>query len=629
MFACLSRLGDASGKSTNLLWRAAVARNFSGHADHVFDEMLQRDLSSLNSQLSSYLRGGNPDGTLGLFVNMHRASPVLTSHTFTPVLGACALSSYPKTGRQVHALMIKQGAETGTISKTALIDMYSKHGSLADSVAVFDSVEDKDVVSWNALLSGFLRNGKGKEALGVFAAMCRDKVAISEFTLCSVVKTCASLKILQQGKQVHAVVVVTGRDLVVLGTSIISFYSSVGLMSEAMKVYFGLNVRTDEAMLNSLVSGCIRNRNYEDALLLMSRRRPNVRVLVSSLASCSDNSDLWIGKQIHCVALRNGFLSDSKLCNGLMDMYGKCGQIAQARAVFIAITSKTVVSWTSMIDAYGVNGDGVKALETFREMCEEGSGVLPNSVTFLVVLSACAHAGLVEEGKECFGMMKDKYGLLPGTEHYVCFIDILSKAGDTEEIWRLVERMNDNGNNLPYAIWVAVLSACSLNMDVTRGEYAARRVMEEKGHDETASVYVLVSNFYAAIGKWDMVEEMREKLNKKEKTMIRALSTRKDRGGYKKLGGEKEEEREAAGVRLLEGKVQSVPAELKKPVEKTGGSVHPLLSFFDIGSQRKKKKTKTKKSKTTAKPEFSRYLEYVKEGGVWDATSNGPVIYYK
>ncbi|CAH8351657.1 unnamed protein product [Eruca vesicaria subsp. sativa] len=106
--------------------------------------------------------------------------------------------------------------------------------------------------------------------------------------------------------------------------------------------------------------------------------------------------------------------------------------------------------------------------------------------------------------------------------------------------------------------------------------------------------------------------------------MIRAMSTRKDRGSYKKLGGEIEEE--AAGVRLLEGKVQSVPAEVKKPVEKTGGSVHPLLSFFDVGLQRRKKK---KKSTTSAKPEFSRYLEYVKEGGVWDATSNGPVIYYK
>lgn len=513
MLACLSRSGDAS---TNLLWRVALARNFVVHAHHVFDELLQRDLSSLNSQLSSYLRGGDPNGTLDLFVNMHRTSPVLTSHTFTPVLGACALLSYPKTGRQVHALMIKQGAETGTISKTALIDMYSKHGNLVDSITVFDSVEDRDVVSWNALLSGFLRNGKGKEALGVFAAMYRDdKVSISEFTLSSVVKTCASLKILQQGKQVHAMVVVTGRDLVVLGTSIISFYSSVGLMSEAMKVYFGLNVRTDEVMLNSLISGCIRNRNYKDALLLMSRQRPNVRVLVSSLASCSDNSDLWIGKQIHCVALRYGFLSDSKLCNGLMDMYGKCGRIVQARAVFRAVTSKTVVSWTSMIDAYGVNGDGVKALETFREMCEDGSGVLPNSVTFLVVLSACAHAGLVEEGKECFGMMKDKYGLLPGTEHYVCFIDILSEAGETEEIWRLVERMNDGKGNVPCAIWVAVLSACSLNMDVTRGEYAARRLMEEKGHDENASIYVLVSNFYAAIGKWDMVEEMRESLKKK------------------------------------------------------------------------------------------------------------------
>ncbi|CAH8281093.1 unnamed protein product [Arabidopsis lyrata] len=525
MFACLPiggfiRLGDVIGKSTNLVLRYVFIRNFVTHADHLFDELPQRDLSSLNSQLSSYLRSGNPNGTLALFLEMHRASPDLSSHTFTPVLGACALLSYPETGRQVHALMIKQGAETGTISKTALINMYSKYGHLVDSVRVFESVEEKDVVSWNALLSGFLRNGKGKEALGVFAAMCRERVEISEFTLSSVVKTCASLKILQQGKQVHAMVMVTGRDLVVLGTALISFYSSVGLISEAMKVYISLNVHTDEVMLNSLISGCIRNRNYKEAFLLMSRKRPNVRVLSSCLAGCSDNSDLWIGKQIHCVALRNGFVSDIKLCNGLMDMYGKCGQIVQARTLFRAISSKSVVSWTSMIDAYAVNGDGVKALEIFREMCEEGSGVLPNSVTFLVVLSACAHAGLVEEGKECFGMMKEKYRLVPGTEHYVCFIDILSKAGDTEEIWRLVERMMENNKrNIPCAIWVAVLSACSLNMDVTRGEYVARKLMEETG-PENASIYVLVSNFYAAIGKWDVVEELRGKL--KNKGLVKA-----------------------------------------------------------------------------------------------------------
>ncbi|ESQ31130.1 hypothetical protein EUTSA_v10003984mg [Eutrema salsugineum] len=515
MFACLPRLGDFAGKSTNLLNRFVPVRNLVAHADHLFDELSQRDLSLLNSQLSSHLRCGNPNGTLALFLKMHRASPDLSSHTFTPVLGACALLSSPKTGRQVHALMIKQGAETGTISKTALIDMYSKYGHLVDSVTVFESVEDKDVVSWNSLLSGFLRNGKGKEALGVFAAMYRETIEISEFTLCSVVKTCASLKILQQGKQVHAMVVVTGRDLVVLGTAIISFYSSVGLMSEAMKVYISLNYHTDEVMLNSLISGCIRNRKYKEAFLLMRRQRPNVRVLISSLAGCSDNSDLWIGKQIHCVALRNGFVSDSKLCNGLMDMYGKCGQIVQACTMFSAMPSKSVVSWTSMIGAYAVNGDGVKAIEIFREMCKEGSEVLPNLVTFLVVLSACAHAGLVEEGKECFGMMKERYRLVPGTEHYVCFIDILSKAGDTEEIWRLVGRLMENNNrNLPCAIWVAVLNACSLNMDVSRGEYAAMMLMEGTG-PENASIYVLLSNFYAAIGKWDKVEELRGKLKKK------------------------------------------------------------------------------------------------------------------
>lgn len=176
---------------------------------------------------------------------------------------------------------------------------------------------------------------------------------------------------------------------------------------------------------------------------------------------------------------------------------------------------KIVVFWMSMIDAYGVNGDGVKVFEIFREMCEEGSVVLFNLVMFFVVLLVCVYVGLVEEGKECFGMMKEKYGFVLGIEYYVCFIDILSKVGDIEEIWRLVERMNDNGNNFFYVIWVAVFSVCSFNMDVTRGEYVVRRVMEEKGYDEKVSVYVLVLNFYVVIGKWDMVEEMREKLKKK------------------------------------------------------------------------------------------------------------------
>ncbi|CAN8264053.1 unnamed protein product [Cochlearia groenlandica] len=523
MFACLPRLCDVTAKSKNLLYGFVILRRFVAHAGQVFDELPQRDLSSLNSQLSSHLRSGNPNGVLDLFLQMHRASPDLSSHTFTPVLVACALLSYPETGRQVHALMIKQGTDTGTISKTALINMYSKHGNLVDSVKVFESIEDKDVVSWNALLSGFLRNGKGKEALGVFSSMCREKIDISEFTLCSVVKTCASLKTLQQGMQVHAMVVVTGRDLMVLGTAVINFYSSVGLMNEAIKVYMSLNVHMDEVMLISLISGCIRNRNYKEAFQLMSSQRANARVLISSLAACSDNSDLWIGKQIHCVALRSGFVSDSKLCNGLMDMYGKCGQIVQASTLFRAILSKTVVSWTSMIDAYAVNGDGVKALKTFREMCEEGIGVTPNTVTFLVVLSACAHAGLVEEGKKCFGMMKERYGLVPGTEHYGCFIHMLSKAGETEEIWRVVERMMEKNNDkkLPYAIWAAVHSASSLNMDVKGGEYAARRLMEDTKGDDKASNYVSVSNFYAKIGKWDMAEEWRGKL-KMKKGLIKA-----------------------------------------------------------------------------------------------------------
>ncbi|KAJ7944255.1 Pentatricopeptide repeat-containing protein [Quillaja saponaria] len=477
------------------------------HSQYSFDELLDRDLYSLNSLIASYVRNSDAIDAWDLFRQMRCLRSDLDAYTFTPILNVCSMLSDPDRGNQVHGLLIKTGTHTGIVTQTALMDMYSKFDRLGDSLRIFEEMKFKDVVTWNAMASNFLQHGLASDALGVFEAMRRERIEFSEFTLCSMLKTCASLKALKQGKQVHGLVVLMGRDLVVLGTALIDFYSSVEHIDDAVKVFSSLNCRKDDAMHNSLISGCIRNQRYKEAFSIMCMVKPNVIALTIALAACSENSDLWTGKQIHCVAIRQGFTFDTQLCNVLLDMYAKCGKLLHARALFDGICNKDVISWTSMIDAYGSHGHGLESLVLFRKMREGVTGVLPNSVTFLAVLSACGHSGLVEQGRECLILVREKYGLEPGPEHYACFIDILGRAGKIDEAWCLFHNMIKQGTRPTVAVWTALLNACTLNLDVTKGEFAAKNLL--KLESDKSSNYVLLSNFYAAIGRWDSVDELR------------------------------------------------------------------------------------------------------------------------
>ncbi|KAK1373488.1 Pentatricopeptide repeat-containing protein [Heracleum sosnowskyi] len=459
--------------------------------------MSERNISSVNSLLNSLTRNAHFQASWDMFRRMHRVRSDLNSYTFTPTLGACSALPNPLRGRQVHALMIKLGLDGEVITKTALMNMYSKYGLLDDSVLAFEEIRFKDVVTWNAMLSSFLRHDLPFKALDVFKEMREQRVEFSEFSLCSVVKACALLSAYKQGKQVHGLVTVMGRDLVVLGTALIDFYSRVGHIGEAIKIYRGMSGRKDDIMCNSMISGCIRNKKYDFAMSIMSSMRPNAIALTSALSACSENSDLWIGKQIHGVTIRQGFTYDTQLCNVMLDMYAKCGKISSGRLVFEGIPRKDVVSWTSMIDAYGSHGHGLEAFMLFKKMGGEGNGVLPNSVTYLSVLSACAHADMVEEGCECFvTAQEDSVDL--GPEHYACFIDLLSRSGRTDEIWRLFDDMVKDGIKPTAEIWTALLNACRINHDVVRGELSANHLLElepnNPGH------YIALSNFYAAIG---------------------------------------------------------------------------------------------------------------------------------
>ncbi|XP_019053140.1 PREDICTED: pentatricopeptide repeat-containing protein At5g66500, mitochondrial [Nelumbo nucifera] len=483
------------------------------HAKNLFDETSNRDLWSLNALLAAQVRNGDAHAAWHLFRKMHRTRHDLDSYTFTPVIGASTALADLKRGRQVHALVIKTGAVSETVTQTAVMDMYSKCGHLSESVRLFKETRSKDVVTWNTMISGFLCHNLTRDALRVFEAMRKSGVHFSDFTLCSVLKACASLKALKQGREAHALVIVRACDMLVLGTALIDFYSSCGLMDEAINVFRNLNCRKDDAIYNSLVSGCVRNRKYKEAFSIMNYMKPNEIALTSILSACSECSDLWIGKQIHCVTIRLGFEWDTQLLNTLLDMYAKCGKISIARFLFDRIPQKNVVSWTSIIDAYGSHGYGAKALEMFDKMSKEQTGVSPNSVTFLAVLSACGHSGLVEKGRECFVSMRLEHGIIPRSEHYACFIDLLGRAGQLEEAWGVFYDMQKMGNEPMGAVWAALLNACRINLDVKRGEFVARRLLELE--PDKPGNYILLSNFYAAIGRWDVVEELRNLLREK------------------------------------------------------------------------------------------------------------------
>ena len=194
------------------------------HICHSLEEFPLQDIYSFNSQLASYVRNGDIQATWALFRHMYFSCCDLDAYTFTPVLTACSALPGTKHGKQVHGLMIKTGVDVGTVSKTALMNLYSKYGCLDDSVRAFEEIGLKDVVTWNALISSFLRHGLAKKALDVFATMRRKRVPPSEFTFCSVLKALSSLKAFGQGKQIHGLVVVLGHDLVILSTALIDLF---------------------------------------------------------------------------------------------------------------------------------------------------------------------------------------------------------------------------------------------------------------------------------------------------------------------------------------------------------------------------------------------------------------------
>ncbi|VVA37680.1 PREDICTED: pentatricopeptide [Prunus dulcis] len=332
-------------------------------------------------------------------------------------------------------------------------------------------------------------------------------------TLVSILPACATLKFLDLGKLIHGCGIKVGVDSdMALMNALIAFYGKCGNLDTARSLFKGMVVR-NLVLWNAMIAAYEQNNAGTDAIKLFRRMQTeNVEydyiTIVSLISACASLGALNTGRWLHELARMKGFGTNASVTNALIDMYAKCGNIDLAKNVFQGLPHKSVVSWTSIIGACASHGHGDDALMLFSMMKEQGTK--PNSFTFTAVLTACRHAGLVEEGRKHFESMIKDHSISPGIEHYACMVDLLGCAGCLLEAYKFIETMPVE----PAAgVWGALLSACRIHGNVELAELVVARL--SRLDTQTVTSYVLISNIYAEASRWEDEARLRNLMRKK------------------------------------------------------------------------------------------------------------------
>ncbi|XP_038983913.1 putative pentatricopeptide repeat-containing protein At3g13770, mitochondrial [Phoenix dactylifera] len=421
-----------------------------------------------------------------------------------------------REGQRIHAHMIKSHYLPPVYLGTRLVIMYSKCDSLEDARNVLDGMPERNIVSWTALISGYSQRGRHAEALELFVRMLRTGLLPNEFTLATVLTSCAVPCGFEHGRQVHSLVVKTNFEShIFVGSSLLDMYAKANKIHEARRVFDMLPER-DVVSCTAIISGYAQLGLDDEALELFRKlyeegMECNYVTFASLLNALSGLSALDYGRQVHGLTIRRKLPFYVVLQNSLIDMYSKCGSLIYARRVFDSMPERTVISWNAMLVGLGKHGLGRQVLQLFKSMREE---LKPDGVTFMAVLSGCSHGGLIDEALDVFDYMLNEQGLKPELGHYGCVVDLLGRAGRIE---KAVDFIKDMPFEPTAAMWGSLLGACRVHANVSVGEFVAQRLLEIES--ENAGNYVILSNIYAAAGRWEDVVRVRELM--KEKTVMK------------------------------------------------------------------------------------------------------------
>lgn len=398
------------------------------------------------------------------------------------------------------------------VSWNAMMGYYVREGFWDEAFELFRQMQaaglEPNVISWTTMISGHVQNGFGRDAIHLFRDMQVAAVQPNLHTISNIIIACAELVALHQGREMHGFITRHGFQLdEIVGSALVGMYTKCGCLEDARQVFDKMSER-DLVSWTAMIAGYAQCGQADEALKLFHQMQlaglePDSVTIASVLPGCAHLAALQKGKAIHGYVIRRQFESDAAACSALADMYSKCGCIRNARQTFDKSSQKDLVSWNVMVSAYAMHGKGWDALALFDKM--QRTGVKPDEVTFTCLLYACSHAGLVDEGWKYFDLMIYDFDITPTVNHYACMVDLLGRAGCLDEAYKFINKIPVKPNA---HVWGALLGACAARSNIELGEHAAERLFELE--PQNVAHYVLLSNIYAANGRWDNVANMRK-----------------------------------------------------------------------------------------------------------------------
>ncbi|CAM6040507.1 unnamed protein product [Sphagnum compactum] len=460
-----------------------------------------------NQKLTKYVKDGQPEKAMQLFQQMQQEGTSPDKFTFVQVIKACAGLGALEDGRFVHKQLIQSGFESDVFVGSSLVDMYAKCGSIEDAWRVFNRMPFRDVVTWNAIVLGHVKCGQGQKALELFRQMQQEHIIQSGletdvFVANSLVDMYAKCGSMEDAWGVFNKM--PFRD-VVTWTAMILGHVKCGQGQKALELFQEMQ-QEDVVTWTAMILGHVKCGQGQKALELFQQMQqegvwPNSVTFVGVLNACASVIALEEGRFVHQQIIQSGLETDVFVANSLVDMYAKCGSMGDAWRVFNKMPSRDLVTWNAILGGFAMHGHGKEALKHFAQMCEEG--VQPDDITFICLLSACSHAGLVDEGMRCYASMVTDYMIPAKLEHYTCMVDLLGRAGRLQEAENMVMAMPCT----PHVdAWMALLGACRIHGNVEIAERVAKRIIEME--PENAAGYVLLSNIYAAGGNRHLCENV-------------------------------------------------------------------------------------------------------------------------
>ncbi|XP_043696344.1 pentatricopeptide repeat-containing protein At1g31920 [Telopea speciosissima] len=428
--------------------------------------------------------------------------------------------------KQAHAQFLKLGLDGDPRRSGSLVAAcaLSDWGNMDYACSIFRRIEEPGIFEYNTIIRGHVKDMDSQAALLLYRKMLERGIEPDNFTYPSLLKACSYLSAQEEGIQIHGHVFKFGfeSDLFVQN-SLINMYGKCGEVKHSIRVFKKMDGRS-EASWSSLIASHSRLGLWSECLRLfgdMSSEgcwRANESTLVSVLSSCTHLGALDLGRCTHVSLLRNISRLNVILETSLIDMYVKCGSLEKGFSIFHKMHNKNQLSYSVMISGLAIHGRGKEALSVFSDMLEEG--LEPDAVIYVSLLSACSHAGLVSEGRECFTRMRLEHHIEPTIQHYGCMIDLLGRAGLLNEAYELIKSMPMEPNDV---VWRCLLSACRVHQNLELAEIAGEKLFQLDPHN--ASDYVLLSNIYAKAHQWEDMARMRKDLAQKALAQTPGFST--------------------------------------------------------------------------------------------------------